>query len=206
MKYYSYKNFIYYPNSHIPINKLDIMDVEEIEELENQLFLKTYEYFHENLSLNTIFNKKYLKDIHKYAFSNLYAWAGKYRNINISKENTVFCQAIHLMTQSDIIFDKLNNDNYLKDFQDKSSEEFANKIAYYMCELIALHPFFELNGRTIRLFFDMISVYNGYDYINYGDISSRKDNAFIKASKNCMINDCTLMEKIILNGLKKSNN
>jgi hypothetical protein len=47
MKYYSDKNNIYYPNTHIAINKLDIKNLVEIEELENQLFLKTYEHFHE---------------------------------------------------------------------------------------------------------------------------------------------------------------
>ncbi|MBD3330756.1 cell filamentation protein Fic, partial [Candidatus Peregrinibacteria bacterium] len=134
----------------------------------------------------------------------LYSWAGKYRDKNISKGETVFCQAAHLKEQADKIFEELKKDNYLRDFQDATMEEFAGKIAYYMCELIALHPFFELNGRTIRLFFDMIAVYNGYEYINYEDISNRKDNAFIKASKHCMNRDCDPMEKIILNGLKKA--
>ncbi len=73
-----------------------------------------------------------------------------------------------------------------------------------MCELIVLHPFNELNGRTIRLFFDMIAVYNGYEYINYGNISNRKDNKFITASKHCMGQDCKPMEKIVLEGLKKA--
>jgi cell filamentation protein len=147
---------------------------------------------------------KYLKDIHKYAFSKLYPWAGKYRDKNISKENTIFCQAIHLTKNADKIFLEFKKDNYLRDFQEKPIKDFAERIAYYMCELIALHPFFELNGRTTRLFFDMIAIYNGYEYIDYGDISSRKDNAFIQASKHCMNKECNPMRKIIMNGLKKA--
>lgn len=206
MKYSSDKNYIYYPNTNIPINKLGIENSEEIEELETQLFLKTYEYFHKNLNEKTIFNQKYLKDLHKFAFSKLYSWAGKYRDKNISKDETVFCQARHLKNQANKIFAELKKDNYLRDFRKKPIEEFASKIAYYMCELVALHPFFELNGRTVRLFFDMITVYNGYEYISYENISNRKDNAFIKASKHCMSNDCKLMEKIILKGLKLKKN
>lgn len=202
MKYFPDTDYIYYPKTNVPINKLGIRDALEIEELETQLFLKTYEHFHRQLSKKTIFNQKYLINLHKFAFSKLYSWAGKYRNKNISKGNAVFCQAIYLKNQADKIFLELRKDYYLKNFRDKSIEEFASKIAYYMCELIVLHPFFELNGRTIRLFFDMIAVYNGYEYINYEKIGNKKNNAFIQASKYCMSGDYKPMEEIILRGLK----
>ncbi|KKQ72017.1 MAG: hypothetical protein UT33_C0007G0105 [Candidatus Peregrinibacteria bacterium GW2011_GWC2_39_14] len=203
MKYFSDKNYIYYPNTNIPVNKLGVKNAEEIGELEVQLFLKTYEHFHENLDENIVFNQKYLKDLHKFAFFKLYSWAGKYRDKNISKDSTVFCQAVHLRDQMNGMFLEFEKDCYLKDFRNKPVDEFASKIAYYMCELIALHPFFELNGRTIRLFFDMVAVYNGYEYIDYRDIGDKKDNAFIQASRRCMSGDCNLMKKIILKGLKK---
>ncbi|MFH1284714.1 MAG: Fic family protein [Candidatus Peregrinibacteria bacterium] len=204
MKYYSDEDYIYYPDTNIPINRLGVMNADEIEELENRLFLKTYEHFHKNLDKKTIFNQKYLKDLHKFAFSKIYSWAGKYRNKNISKGNAVFCQAVYLKNEADKIFAEFRKDNYLRDFYNKSVDEFASKIACYMCELVALHPFFELNGRTIRLFFDMIAVYNGYEYISYEGISNRKDNAFIQASKHCVAGNCKPMEKIILKGLKKA--
>lgn len=204
MKYSSDQNYIYYPESTVSVNKLGIKNAEEIDELEAQLFIKTYEYFHKQLDDKTVFDQKYLKAVHKFAFSHLYLWAGKYRNKNISKGNAVFCQAIHVEAQADKIFSELKKDNYLRDFRGKSIEEFASKVAYYMCELIALHPFFELNGRTIRLFFDMIAVYNGYEYISYENIGNKEDNAFIQASKYCMGGECEPMEKIILKGLKKS--
>lgn len=204
MKYSSDKDYIYYPESNVPINKLGIKNDKEIEELETQLFSMAYLDFHKRLSIKTIFDQKYLKSIHKLAFSKLYSWAGKYRNKNISKGNAVFCQAIHIEKQADKIFAELKKDDYLRNYRDKSSDEFASKVAYYMCELIALHPFFELNGRTIRLFFDMIAVYNGYEYISYENIGNKKDNAFIQASKCCMGGECKPMEKIILKGLRKA--
>ena len=75
-----------------------------------------------------------------------------------------------------------------------------------MCELIALHPFFELNGRITRLFFDMIATYNGYEYINYKNALEMEedDNKFIKASIDCMVGNDNKMYRIIYNGLKKS--
>ena len=94
----------------------------------------------------------------------------------------------------------------MRDYSTKTKEEFARKIAFYMCELIALHPFFELNGRITRLFFDMIATYNGYEYIDYQDALKIEDgdNLFIKALIDCMTGEDNKMYRILLSGLKKS--
>jgi len=205
-KYTQNKNFIYYENTNIPINKLNVRDLKILEEEERKLLLKGYEYFHKKLTKTTVFDEKYFRELHKKTFYKLYEFAGKYRTVNISKGYTTFCQVRFLEQTSREIFNKLQNDNYLKKYSDKTKEKFTQKITYYMCELIALHPFFELNGRITRLFFDMIATYNGYEYIDYQDALELKDgeNKFIKASIDCMIGNDNKMFQIILNGLKKS--
>lgn len=93
-------------------------------------------------------------------------------------------------------------DNYLKDFEDVSNKsEFVEKLSYYMCELIVLHPFNEGNGRSIRLFFDMIVTFNGYEYIDY--YQTLQNNDYITASIDCMEADCEKMKSILNNGLRK---
>ena len=168
--------------------------------------LKGYEYFHKRLSKDTVFNEKYFIELHRKTFNKLYNFAGKYRNVNISKGYSTFCQVKYLEQTSQEIFNKFGNDNYLKNYGDKPKEEFARKIAYYMCELIALYPYLELNGRTIRLFFEMIVTYNGYEYIDYQDALELEDeeNKFVKASIECMTGKDNKMYHIILNGLRKS--
>lgn len=205
-KYTQDKNHIYYENTNIPINNLNIRDLKILEEEERKLLLKGYEYFHKRLTETTVFDEKYFRELQKKTFLKLYKFAGKYKTVNISKGYTTFCQVRFLDQTSREIFNKLHNDNYLKKYSDKTKEEFAQKVAYYMCELIALHPFFELNGRITRLFFDMITTYNGYEYIDYQDALKLKDgeNKFIKASIDCMIGNDKTMIQIILNGLKKS--
>lgn len=205
-KYAQDKSYIYYENTNIPINKLNIRNQYVLEAEERKLLLKGYEYFHKNLSESTVFDEKYFKELHKKTFEKLYAFAGKYRTVNISKGYSTFCQVRFLEQTSKEIFGKLGFENYLKDYSTEPKEKFARKIAYYMCELIALHPFVELNGRIIRLFFDMIVTYNGYEYIDYQDALEIEDgdNRFIKASIACMIGKDNKMYHIILNGLRKS--
>ena len=205
-KYTQDKDYLYYKDSNIPINKLNIHNLKVLEDEERKLLLKGYEYFHKNLSESTLFDENYFKELHRKTFNKLYSFAGKYRTVNISKGYTTFCQVRFLDQTSKDIFRKLALENYLKDYSAKSKKEFARKISFYMCELIALHPFFELNGRITRLFFDMIATYNGYEYINYKNALEMEedDNKFIKASIDCMVGNDNKMYRIIYNGLKKS--
>lgn len=90
----------------------------------------------------------------------------------------------------------------IKDFEDISKkDEFIDKLSFYICELNVLHPFNEGNGRALRLFFDMIVTFNGYEYINYEDTLENDD--YIKASIDCMIADCEKMKVILQKGLNK---
>lgn len=205
-KYTQNPNYIYYENTNVPINKLNIKNQSILETEERKLLIKGYEYFHKKLSESTIFDEKYFKELHRKTFGKLYTFAGKYRNVNISKGYSTFCQVRFLSQTSKEIFKKLQSENYLKDYSSRTKEDFAQRISFYMCELIALHPFFELNGRIIRLFFDMVAIYNGYEYIDYQGALKIEDgdNLFIKASIDCMSGNDNKMYSILLSGLKKS--
>ena len=202
MKYHPPSNHIYYENSDVAINKLNIKDLKIITEIEKELVIESYETLHKELDENTIFDEEYLCKTHEIIFASLYEWGGKYRSVNISKGESMFCPYMNLDSFSNDIFNKLKNDNYLKNYEDIAlKSEFVEKLSYYMCELIVLHPFSEGNGRCIRLFFDMIVTFNGYRYIDYK--STLENNDYISASIDCMETDCNRMKKIIENGLIK---
>jgi cell filamentation protein len=200
-KYKSQVSSIYIKDSDVPINKVGIKSTEQIHELEKELIEEAYEVFYDELNEDTVFDENYFIQLHKRTFDNLYEWAGKYRDFNMSKDESKFCQGMYVNSSSKKIFDELKKDNYLKDYEFKSKEEFAQRLAYYKSELIALHPFYELNGRITRLFFDMIALYNGYKYIDYSSVSPKE---YIDAAIDCvMYADGTKMQNIIFNGLKK---
>jgi cell filamentation protein len=200
-KYKNQVSSIYIKDSDVPINKAGIKSSEQIHELEKELLFEAYEIFYDELNEDTVFDENYFIQLHKRTFGNLYEWAGKYRDFNMSKDESKFCQGMYVNSSSKKIFDELKKDNYLKDYELKSKEEFAQKLAYYKSELIALHPFYELNGRITRLFFDMIAVYNGYKYIDYSTVSPKE---YIDAAIECvMYANSEKMQDIIFNGLKK---
>ncbi len=55
-KYRQDKNYIYYKDTNIPINKLNIKDIKTLENEERKLLLYGYEYFHKELTETTVFD------------------------------------------------------------------------------------------------------------------------------------------------------
>lgn len=191
---------IYIDGTDIPKNKLNITDSELIHEIEQNLLTQAYEQFSAQVNINTVFDEKYFVNLHKKTLESLYDFAGIYRNVNMSKGDSQFCLAEYLQNESARIFNALKDDNYLSNIADK--KEFAVKLAYYQGELIALHPFYEVNGRILRLFFDMLCIYNDYNTIDYTD--SIANGKYIQASiESVQYADTSKLEEIIFNGLKK---
>ena len=85
---------------------------------------------------------KALQQIHAYLFGGLYDFAGKIRTQTIAKGNTLFCLAEHLP-------------NYLKTVEAMPETSFDEIVDKYV-EMNAAHPFMEGNGRSTRIWLDMI--------------------------------------------------
>lgn len=199
-KYRLDKSPIYLEGSEVPKNKLGIKEAELIHEIENNLLLQAYEHFTSQITEKTLLNETYFISLHKKTFESLYDFAGLYRTVNMSKGDSQFCLAKYLSSESKRIFTELENDAYL--LTCKNKKDFIKRLTYYKSELIALHPFYELNGRTLRLFIDMLCLYNGYDFIDYSE--AIENNAYIEASILCVqYADNSKMEEIIENGLKE---
>ena len=198
-KYHLKDNAFYIEGTDIPVNKLDIDQSDLLHEIERELLEEAYSIFSNELNSDTLFDETYFKNLHRRTFESLYPWAGEYRDFNLAKGESRFCQGAYVESASKKIFDQLKEENYLKGYETKNKEVFAEKLAYYQCELIALHPFYELNGRVTRLFFDMITVFNGYQPIDYATVTPQ---TYIDASIQCVqYADASALEKIIKNGL-----
>ena len=199
-KYQLKKSSIYIDGTDIPCNKLDIKNSKFIHTLEKKLLDASYAKFTHELISNSIFNETYFINLHKKTFESLYDFAGLYRDVNMSKGDSQFCLAQYLYSESARIFKEIEEENYLSGIEEKTL--FAKRLAYYQGELIALHPFYELNGRVTRLFCDLIALKNGYKLIDY---SGAIDNgAYIEASIECVqYADSSRLEKIVFEGLEK---
>lgn len=143
-------------------NKLKINnDVELAKEEEKITKLKALELFDtqkiNNFEVGT-FNG--LSQIHKYLFQDIYDFAGKVRENNISKGNFRFASSLYLKD----ILQKI--DNMPEDTFDKIIEKYI--------EMNIAHPFREGNGRSTRIWLDMIFKKNLNKVVDWGKIDKEE--------------------------------
>ena len=199
-KYQLKKSSIYIDGTDIPYNKLGIKDSKFLHTLEKKLLDASYAKFTQELNTNPVLNETYFINLHKKTFESLYDFAGVYRDVNMTKGDSQFCLAQYLHSESNRIFKELEDENHLSNIEDKSL--FAKRLAYYQGELIALHPFYELNGRVTRLFCDMLALKNGYRPVDY--TGAIDNGAYIEASVECVqYANSSRLEGIIFEGLRK---
>lgn len=168
---------IYCADSNIPFNKVGLTSREELELYESYLLSIAYKRIFENLKTFPEYylpvNAAKIKSLHKVIFNDLYDWAGKYRNINISKEGFPFPPADIVnseMKKLDTnLFNKINYN------QKASLEELAELLSMLSSELTIIHPFREGNGRMVRLVLDIISIAFDKHPANWGVLSSPED-------------------------------
>ncbi len=207
-KYQFTESDIYLPGSDIPKNRLGIETQDLLHEVEATLLQQAYTRFVTELDPTIRFNESYFKALHRDTYESLYEWAGLYRTVDMSKGGSLFCRAAYLEQETSRVFRELEQEQYLKQAADGTDEQFAERLAHYQSELIALHPFYELNGRITRLFFDLIAVNNGYEPIDYRQAlatGSSGLNAYIEASILCVQRaDNSKLRQIILQGLRRT--
>lgn len=207
-KYQFTESDIYLPGTDIPRNHLGIATPDLLHEIESTLLQQAYTHFITELDSPVRFDEEYFKSLHRDTYESLYEWAGIYRTVDMSKGGSLFCRAAYLEQQAGRIFRELEQEQFLKQAAEWTTDKFAERLAHYQCELIALHPFYELNGRITRLFFDLIAVYNGYEPIDYSAALAESPtglNAYIEASILCVQRaDNSQLRQIILQGLQRA--
>lgn len=125
-------------------NKLGITnEIELAKEEERITKIKALELFDTNkINEFEVGTFKGLSDIHHYLFSDIYSFAGKIREENIAKGNFRFAAAMYLNE----VLDKIDT---------MPQDSFDSIIGKYI-EMNIAHPFREGNGRSTRIWLDMI--------------------------------------------------
>lgn len=155
-----------YPNGTLR-NKLNLQDPDELNIVEyrtvahNAVWLLHHGYVIKDLD-------DFAK-IHRFLFSDIYTWAGQFRNYYLAKGGTDFMPPTAFDTATTNINQQLKA---IKVTEKPTIEQYAQLLD----SLNYLHPFREGNGRTTRLFIQLLAA-NHAQYIDY----NRQDSKVIDA-------------------------
>ena len=169
--------------------------------IDGQSRLIAYTFMESNLIADKdVGTTKALQQIHAYIFGGLYDFAGKIRTKTISKGNTMFCLAEYLHQN-------------LKTIEQMPETTFDEIVDKYV-EMNVVHPFMEGNGRSTRIWFDLIfkkrlkmcvdwSKIDKKDYLE-AMIESHRDSTKIRALLEQAMTDKIDDREIFMKGIDYS--
>lgn len=151
-----YQSYLY-PGSEVFKNKLDIRDPFILGQAETLYNMQRNMQLPPRAALELSY-KGFLA-LHQHLFQDIYTWAGKQRDYTTGRGPAPFAPPEHIKNWMEDQFKKLKKENYL---QGLSKELFAEKIGPIVNEINAAHPFIEGNGRTQRLWLQIVADQAGH--------------------------------------------
>ena len=111
----------------------------------------------------------YLKEIHKKLFQDVYEFAGKFREVDFSKNEKILNNDTVVYGEANLLSKSLEYDFLLerqKDYKKASIVDVINYITDFASSIWQVHPFREGNTRTTAVFVEKYLISMGFDIDN----------------------------------------
>ncbi len=146
-----------YPETNVLRNTRNIRDPTALEVVEASLtYLRSLQLASQPIPGD--YDLLHLQAFHRYLFEGLYEWAGELRTVALAKTD-LFCLPEHIESYGAEIFGHLAAERHLAGL---NRESFVDRLAHYLGDVNALHPFRDGNGRAQRAFFAQLAADAGY--------------------------------------------
>lgn len=178
--------YCYPPDFTVLKNLPGIRDADELERIERHL---VFQRMKEGAPSGK-FDLAHLRAIHRHLFQDVYAWAGKLRVIEISKDGHQFQFRRYIETGMADVHRRLVVRDFLKGL---SAEEFAHEAGEILGDVNYIHPFREGNGRTQLLYLEQLVAKAGHDI----DLTRIERDAWMEASRQAHLGNYQVMSACI---------
>lgn len=160
-------------------NKLNITNQLELNKTEEKISKQKAKELYDSGYIDKIEigTFKGLATIHKYLFEDIYYFAGKIREVNIAKNNFRFVPLMYL-------------DVSLKNIDKMPQDTYEHIIEKYI-EMNVSHPFREGNGRSMRIWLDLILKKEIKKVIDWNKIDKEE---YLLAMERSVIKDTEIKE------------
>lgn len=162
------------------VNKLHAVELSVLQVAEERGLARAYASLLGEVRIDTPLSAALIRQVHARIFGEIYAWAGKWRTVWISKPGVTWPPPDFL-------------DQAMRDYEANlldrhrptdlaGTAEFCAAAAEIQGEFLVIHPFREGNARTIKLVTDLLALQSGRPILVY-DQSQRGQAAYIAAAQ-----------------------
>ena len=161
------------------LNLQGIKSKREMDRMEAEAHIRALREFLSIFSRDHRFSSADIARMHRIWLGGIYEWAGKYRQVNISKGGFTFAVAAQIpKLMEELDKGPLRNKTPCL-FKEESAV--AEALSVVHTELVLIHPFREGNGRLARMLATLMAVQAGYPPLDFGGIRGRKKEAYFSA-------------------------
>jgi len=179
------------------IKRVREMDREEALALQSatDAFLRTYDENHR-------FSARDLSEMHRAWLGTIYAWAGDYRKVNISKDGFPFAMAARVPA----LMQEWEEGPLARHTPCRPGglAQVAAAIAEVHVELVLIHPFRDGNGRLARTLASLMAAQARLPLLDFSSIAGRRRNQYFAAVQAGMDRDYGPMTGIFEEIISKS--
>jgi len=180
------------------VNRRGITDLHQLQLLEEEGLVRAYETLLNEIRVDTPLTCELIRYIHSQIFSDLYAWAGRWRTVTISKPGITWPPPTFLGESMDQF-----EQNFLRAYPATSLQEdavFCRAVAQIQGEFLVIHPFREGNARTVKLLTDLLAAQSDRPLLRYDQTDAGRA-AYIIAASQAFRHNYQPMETIIRQAL-----
>lgn len=178
-------------------NLLNINTKQELNEQEALGVATVERYLLEELDYPVEISVALLQDLHRRAFGRLYDWAGQWRR-TVPNVGAYLPPAAERVPQ--LLYEFIDELRHRQQqlAAELTSQEVAHLLAYAHHRLVAIHPFTNGNGRTARLFTNLLAYQYGFqEIILYQRLPGTGREQYLKAIRQADDHDLRGLQQLI---------
>jgi cell filamentation protein len=183
-------------------NLLGIKRKREMDRLEGLEQLRALRELIKIYSKNHRFTAADICRIHRIWLKNIYPWAGKYRRVNLTKNDLTFAAA----SQVARLMEELEQ-GPLREFTPCKFDTIENTVralAVVHTELVLIHPFRDGNGRVARLLATLMALQAELPPLDFGGLKGYRRKAYYAAIRTGLDRDYKPMEDVFNGVIRKT--
>jgi len=143
-----------------------------------------------------------LKAMHKRWLGEIYAWAGEYRQVNLSKGHFPFAAAARLPALMENYETEVLAKYTPCNFRERA--DVVRALAEAHVELILIHPFRDGNGRLARLLSILMALQAGLPLLDFSVLAEERKQDYFAAVQSGLDNNYEPMERLFALVIEKS--